>query len=84
MSYITGKAASADVRANGAVTVMSWSGQQLDAIYRKHPEFQGIVQAAMGRNMAEKLRRTHEPMSASGDSIVSLGSGDSKVLPSST
>lgn len=67
MSFISGNTASADVSAMDDATVVYWQRPNLDRFYLKRPDISDLVQACLGRNMSEKLRRTHaqEAMEAS-------------------
>jgi CRP-like cAMP-binding protein len=60
MSFITGGAATADVCATSEVTYLYWERSKLNAFYDKHPRIKDVMQAVLGRNMAEKLKRTHQ------------------------
>ncbi len=60
MSFITGQSASADVAATSATKSIYWNRNELEALYNRKPHLRDIVQAILGRNMAEKLRRTHD------------------------
>ena len=59
MSFITGASASADVEATSDATYIYWDRIEMDGFFHKHDETRDLLQAVMGKNMAQKLRRTH-------------------------
>ena len=63
MSFITGKSASANVVSETPVTILNWNRPDLETFYNHKPQMRDAIQSALGANMAEKLRRTHEKTS---------------------
>lgn len=59
MSYLTGNAATAEVRAKTAGDYVSWERAALEALFAKKPALRNAMQAALGRNMALKLNRSN-------------------------
>lgn len=57
MSLLTGEDATADARADGAVTVRAWPVAQLLALRRAKPVLWTRIQSALGHDVVEKIKR---------------------------
>jgi CRP-like cAMP-binding protein len=60
MSLITGRPATADVDAAGAVEVRCWPTADLNALRERDPALWTKVQSAIGLDLVEKIRRSDE------------------------
>jgi hypothetical protein len=58
MSFLTGEAPRAEVRARAACRFFAWPKEALSKALRENPDLRAHVQAAIGRDLALKLRST--------------------------
>lgn len=61
MSLLTGTAANADARCQGAVETRSWPAQGLDRIQARNPALWSRIQSVLGRDLVEKIQRAARP-----------------------
>ncbi|HSG89604.1 MAG TPA: cyclic nucleotide-binding domain-containing protein [Pseudomonadales bacterium] len=58
MSFVTGEPASADVLADGTVSIVSWSRRKLDSLEMIHPRLFLQFHKALGRDLSRKAVAT--------------------------
>ena len=57
ISYITGQPTSADLVTMEPIKYLAWSKNDLDKFFAKHSAIKNVMQAILGYDMAEKLKR---------------------------